>query len=103
MNPRILMIAPLLGLALSVPAPATADPLGPCYVLTMAIGEREGARSICPPATWRHWHQVHVTCSFAGSTWTESGPMVGGTSVSEVLCGDRELRRRAWNTQGPDE
>ncbi|GAA4062753.1 hypothetical protein [Nonomuraea soli] len=102
MKRTILLAGAMIGLSLTCPAPVAADPVGPCYVLTFSVDERQGARSICPPGTWRHWHQVHVHCTFIASVPTH-GPMVGGTSVSEVICPDNQMRTRAWNTQGPDE
>ncbi|MER6002692.1 hypothetical protein ABT120_29245 [Nonomuraea angiospora] len=97
--------APVLGLTLFGPAPVEAGTMrteGPCYVLDINVGELQGARSICPPGTWTHWHQVHVRCRFIAEP-TEDGPVVGGTSVSEVFCGRAHRRVRSWNTQGPDD
>lgn len=97
--------APVLGLTLFGPAPVEAGTMrteGPCYVVDINVGEQQGARSICPPGTWTHWHQVHVRCRFIAEP-TEDGPIVGGTSVSEVFCRKPHYRVRSWNTQGPDD
>ncbi|OUC90872.1 hypothetical protein [Streptosporangium minutum] len=96
--------APILGLTLFGPATVEAGTSrtdGPCYVERFSVGRQPGARSVCPPQTWTHWHQVHVTCSFIAEV-TEHGRMTGGTGVSEVMCPRNHILRSAWNTQGPD-
>ncbi|MEW9547028.1 hypothetical protein [Nonomuraea sp. NPDC050783] len=102
----VALLAPLLGLPPSGPAAVEADTArsdGPCRVVDFDInGVPKGARSICPPGTWRHWHQVHIRCLFIVEP-EEHGPVVGGTSVSEATCGRGHHRIRSWNTQGPDE
>lgn len=95
---------PILALTLLGPTTAEAGAVrtdGPCYVVDINVGDRQGARSICPPGTWMHWHQVHVRCRWIAEP-TEHGPIVGGTSVSEVFCDGPHYRVRSWNTQGPD-
>ncbi|MEU4233784.1 hypothetical protein AB0F17_56715 [Nonomuraea sp. NPDC026600] len=101
------LTAPILGLPLFGPATAESSIVratGPCYVVDINDDDvKRGARSVCPPGTWRHWHQVHVTCKGFITRHDEHGPMVGGTSVSEVLCPSVTRRSDSWNTQGPDE
>ncbi|GAA0454811.1 hypothetical protein GCM10009544_16950 [Streptomyces stramineus] len=89
-------------------APAAADAGGrladgPCRAEPVIGGVLVGARSVCPPGTYRHWHQVHVTCRKRLATYPAHGPITGGTGVSEVRCTLGWTVSNWWNTQGPDD
>ncbi|MFI6297807.1 hypothetical protein ACIBEJ_39875 [Nonomuraea sp. NPDC050790] len=100
MRLKLALLAPLL-LLTPADAQAATTSSGPCYAIEIVVGDQRGARSVCPPQTWTHWHQVHVRCSYIAE-YTESGPMTGGTGVSQALCPSSHIVRRFWNTQGPD-
>ena len=75
----------------------------PCSADFVYNGARSGAISKCPPGTYRHWHQAHVTC-FNILFFDCHGPVVGGTSESVVWCPhEGQKASRVWNTQGPDD
>ncbi|MGW0200824.1 hypothetical protein [Nonomuraea sp. NPDC003201] len=95
--------APVLGLTLFGPAPVEAGTMrteGPCLRAGHQRRRAAGARSICPPGTWTHWHQVHIRCRFIAEP-TEDGPVVGGTSVSEVFCGRPTAASGPGTPRGP--
>ncbi|GAA1649594.1 hypothetical protein GCM10009733_053310 [Nonomuraea maheshkhaliensis] len=109
-----LLVAAAACSALSIPAAqasttarhqARADP---CWAEpTHRIGgglikyEQFGARSLCKPQTWMHWHQVHLECADGGGP-AYHGNMTGGTGVSEAWCPKNTFRTNFWVTQGPD-
>ncbi|MEV4371743.1 hypothetical protein AB0J71_32060 [Nonomuraea sp. NPDC049637] len=116
MRARSALTTAALAAALTLPGgPALAGPDahpraaadGPCRAeQTHRVGgtviryEQFGARSVCPPGTYQHWHQVHIRC---GIEPERPGPMVGGTSVSEEWCPKNTLLQDYWVTQGPQE
>ncbi|WP_445400674.1 hypothetical protein ACSMX9_06405 [Streptomyces sp. LE64] len=115
MRTRRFTLMAAVGLALiggglvNAPASAVASEkavAGPCRAELFADALGVGARSVCPPGTYRHWHQAHVSCFHPQQhpvPFTLSGPVVGGTSVSQVRCLYGHTVSNFWNTQGPDD